>query len=126
MTRSHRYLIGIGLTLAVAGVYSIYFSQGKQKVETVSLEGATDQKAVQDAIQAAGEKAYKKAYLAPLIATYEKVLVAAPNSLELQKKLASAYLEIGDTAKARPLLEKLARSKDPEAGKYKEQLRNLQ
>ncbi|PIR20562.1 MAG: hypothetical protein COV45_05810 [Deltaproteobacteria bacterium CG11_big_fil_rev_8_21_14_0_20_47_16] len=119
MTKRSQILSVLFLTLTAVGLYYAFFFQGKEKNEIPSKDDAIK------AIQNRAERAYKKAYLAPMITTYEKILIAAPNSLDTQKKLVKAYLEIGDTEKAKPLLERLSKSNDSDAEQYKQQLEML-
>ena len=57
-----------------------------------------------------GEALYKRKILAPQIAAYEKMREAYPDSVDLKKKLALAYFDAGEYAKAEPLLETVAKT----------------
>lgn len=108
-----RGMFVVSAFLLVGGVlfYRFYFSQQSPARPAPKIEGGAEAPAsVEDFLRKQGEASFKRKLSLPLIAVYQKMLAQYPESIDLKKKLASAYLAAGKYDQARPLLEEVLKS----------------
>jgi|GEM_PF-3428936 len=117
-------LIGV-VVLLVTGVvaYNALFHKKKTPVPPGS-SAETPAEGLDGFVKNRAEDTFKKAYYTSLISTYEKMLTQFSDSPDLKKKLATAYLDTKQYARAKPLLEEVLRS-SPEDAQAKKLLEEI-
>lgn len=84
-------------------------------------------KDIQSEIQRRGEERFRQKLYVPLIEVYKGMLEKFPDNLDLKKKLAFAYFGAEEYAKAKPLLEEVAKTNlvDDEVKRELEYIKSL-
>lgn len=116
-------IVGIVVSLAVGvGAYGIFFYQNSPPPRGGTQEDVSQ--GFEGFVRSRAEDTMRKNYNASLIATYEKMRLQFPDSLDLKKKLATAYVDTRQYDKAKPLLEEVLRSspEDPQAKKLLQEI----
>lgn len=122
MYKAKGFIAGAAFLIIAGGVTYWHFHNATQKTSEVKKEltlPALDQG--HDYFKEKMEFEYKKKVLAGPIAIQENIVKQLPDNLEAKKKLAKLYLEVGDTEKAKPLLESLIQAGDTESKQLYEQ-----
>jgi len=101
------FSILLGLLILGVGVGFLKYRAHKRQETLVTPNPPPNKEELQKFLEQEGQKGLKKRNAQVLIGVYEKMLVQFPESVDLKKKLASAYEDTEEHDKAQKLLESL-------------------
>lgn len=110
MSKKIIVLIAVFCILSTA-IFLIQKNKSSKSLETD--RGVLSPKEGANYLQERGEALYKRDYYLPQIAVYQKMLEQYPDSVDLRKKLADAYRQIGKDEEAQRLLDEINKKAPP-------------